>query len=272
MDILRKITQWVSNHRIVSIVIVAVLAISIALIKDLNDRTQGLLSPPLQKGNIVDAVYGIGTVTGRSVAEEHGQLIATIGDLYVKEGDSVHRGDRLARIDTLTYKSPFDGVVNYLPFKVGENIFVQLPALVVTDLSDRYIVVSIEQQGALRVRPGQKAKLSFDTIRSQNYDGVVKSVYSYNSNFLARIDITSLPPEILPDMTADIAIIIQEVKDALIMPVSAYENGFVWVKRGHMIPMKTAVTLGVIDGTMAEIKSGEVSPGDSLMIRTKVTP
>jgi hypothetical protein len=140
----------------------------------------------------------------------------------------------------------------------------------VTDLADRYLVVSLEQQGALRVRAGQKAKLSFDSLRDQSYEGAVQSVYSYNGNFLARIDVSALPSEVLPDMTADVAIVIREIPDALVVPVAAFEDGYLWVKHGRGLPAKRAVTLGVVDGTVAQVTSGAVVAGDRLLIRNKV--
>ena len=233
-------------------------------------RSAGALSSPLERGKIVDAVYGIGTVTAtRSFSIKPG-VVTTLRNLYVKEGDSVRKGQNLLDIDNVMYRAPFDGVINFLPFKIGENVFAQLPVLVLTDLKDRYCVVTMEQQGALRVRAGQKAKLSFDSMRNATYDGVVQSVYSYNSNFLARIDVSDLPMEILPDMTTDVAIIIREITDALLIPVAAFEDGFVWVKRGHALPSKVAVKLGVVDGMLAEVTSGDLQPGDRLMIRRKV--
>ncbi|MBC7386188.1 MAG: efflux RND transporter periplasmic adaptor subunit [Cryobacterium sp.] len=235
-------------------------------------RSRGSVSDPLKRGTVFDAIYGIGTVTAvRSYAIKPG-VIATIQNLYVREGDFVHKGKLLARIDGAIYRSPFDGVVNFLPFKAGENIFTQLPVLVLTDLANRYVVVTLEQQGALRVRPGQKAKISFDSMRSRSFDGAIESVYSYNNSFLARIDVANLPKEILPDMTADIAIVIREIKDALIIPVSALEADSVWVKRGHSVPTQVKIKLGVVDGTMAEVVSGDLNPGDRLMIRNRLAP
>ena len=235
-------------------------------------RSQGELSAPLEVGSIVDAIYGIGTVTAsRSYSIKSG-VIATIFALYVKEGDFVRKGGRLANIDAVVYRAPFDGVVTSLPFRAGENIFVQLPVVVFTDLANRYLVVSLEQQGALRVRSGQKAKLSFDSIRNQSFEGLVESVYSYNGNFLARINVDSLPPEILPDMTADVAILVREVKGALLIPTAALVGDVVWVKRPRRIPTPLHVQLGVVDGAMAEVLSSELKSGDRLLIRKKVGP
>lgn len=232
-------------------------------------HTDGKLSEPLGRGRIIDAIYGIGTVAAnRSFALKPG-VIGTLTDLYVKEGDVVKKGERLAQVDSTLYRAPFDGVVNYLPFKVGENVFQQIPILVVTDLTNRYMVVNLEQQGALRVRPGQKAKLSFDTLRQRNYDGVVQSVYSYATNFIARIDVSQLPPEILPDMTADVAIVIGERDNVLLAPIPALDGDSVWVKRGQELPRRVPVKTGIVDDRMAEIIEGDVNEGDQLLIRRK---
>ncbi|MGZ3807057.1 MAG: efflux RND transporter periplasmic adaptor subunit [Bacteriovorax sp.] len=252
--------------------ILLLVAITI-FVRTIAARTNGTLSGPLHLGTAIDAVYGIGTVTATRSYSIRPGIIANINTLYVKEGDFVHKGDKLANIDHVIYRAPFDGVVNFLPFKVRENIFVQIPVMVLTDLANRYLVVSLEQQGALRVRAGQKVKLSFDSIRSQSFDGVIGSVYSYNGNFLARIDVLSLPNEILPDMTADVAIIIRELKNVLLIPTSAVVNGTAWVKRNHhRIPSQVQVKLGVVDGAMAEVLSGDLKEGDQVLIRKKVGP
>jgi hypothetical protein len=156
-----------------------------------------------------------------------------------------------------------------LPFKVGENVFPQLPLLALVNLEDRYLVVSLEQQGALRVHRGQKVRMSFDTIREQNYDGVVEAVYSYNGNFLARVDVSALPIRILPDMTADVAIEVGKHDNVLLAPVAAFEQGSLWIKRGHGIPYRVEIKTGIVDKDMAEIVSGDLQPGDRVLIRKK---
>lgn len=270
MEILRMLTKWISRHRALSLITGLILFALIFATQIIVSRMQGVLSEPIRKGTIIDAVYGIGTVAAtRSYSIKPG-LVLNIDTLFVKEGDFVRKGDRLLQIDYTLYRAPFNGTVNFLPFKAGENVPSQLPALILTDLSDRYMVVTLEQQGALRVRAGQQAKISFDSMRTRSFDGVVESVYSYNGNFLARIDVSSLPKEVLPDMTADVAIVVRDVKDALLIPVAAYENGYVWAERGNTLPAKVEVKLGVVDGATAEVVSGDLNPGDRLMIHKRI--
>lgn len=235
-------------------------------------RSSGVLTEPLKKGDLVDAVYGIGTVMAAHSFSIKPGIVGSLSQVFVQEGDFVKKGARLVNVDHISYTAPFDGVVNFLPYKVGENIFAQVPALVLTNLLDRYMVVTLEQVGSLRVRPGQVAKLSFDSLRQQNFLGKVEAVYSYNSNFLARIAIANLPPEILPDMTADVGIIIADFKDTLMIPAAALEDGFVWVHGGRFFPKKVPVKIGIVDGMMAQLIEGDVHEGDRLLIHTKVKP
>ena len=273
METIRSIVKWIEQHRTLSIIGLFTLVSIISLLRVFYIQSDGTLSTPLKRGSITDAVYGIGTVTAdRSLTIKPG-IIASVNNIFAKEGGFLRKGEKIITIDQVVYRAPFDGVLNALPYKVGENIFPPpLPVAVFTDLRTRYVVVSMEQQGALRVRAQQKALLSFDTIREKNYEGIVESVYSYNSNFLARIDLSTLPPEVLPDMTADVAIIIREVSDALIIPVAALEGDAVWVKRKFGFPKKVPLKLGVVDGGWAEVASGDLNDGDQLIIHRKVGP
>jgi multidrug efflux pump subunit AcrA (membrane-fusion protein) len=271
MELLRSIVRLTSKHKFISFFVLAAVVGVFLSIRFVMVRSEGVTSDPIKKGMAVDAVYGIGTVmASHSFAGKPG-LVSHITNLYVKEGDKVHKGDKLVDIDQTVFYAPFNGVVNYLPFKIGENVFPQLPVVVVTDLSDRYMLVSLEQQAILRVQPGQKVKISFDTLRQVELEGVVQSTYSYNGNFIARVQTPNLPPEILPDMTADVAIIIREISDALLIPAAAYEDGFVWVRREHALPTKVPIKIGIVDQAKVQVISGDLKEGDQVMIRRKLT-
>jgi membrane fusion protein, macrolide-specific efflux system len=268
MDQLRAIIEWISNRRLLSSVIALVILGGAIAIQKINHSLAGQLSEPIKRGKIIDAVYGIGTVTANRRLSFNPLVGSSVMKTFVREGDRLKKGQPLVVTDDgNTHYAPFDGVVNYFPYRNGENAYMTNPMIVFTDLKDRYIVVSMEQQGALRVKEGQTARLSFDSIRQTTFDGRVNAVYSYASNFLARIDSVNLPDSVLPDMTCDVAIIISVHDNALIIPTAAFDNGRVWVKRGRSLPHPTPVTLGVIDGTMAEVIQGDLQAGDQVMIR-----
>jgi len=238
--------------------------------KSLNS---GILSEPVQRGMITESIYGIGTVTATRSFQLKSGVTSTIRRLFVKEGDTVKRGQPLVDIEgTSLFTAPFDGTVTTLPFKVGESVFSQSIVLNLVDLTDRYVVVSLEQQGMIRVHHGQHAQLSFEGMREQSFTGKIESVYSSDTHFLVRIDTPTLPSQILPGMTADVAIAVSEHPNALSVPIAAVLNGRAYVSRAGAKPIPVEVKTGIHDGAMTELLSGDVQPGDRLLIQTKISP
>lgn len=265
-----KVFLWARNHKkTVSLILILIVITSIFVGRRLNKSSDELLTAPIQRGKIIEGVYGIGTVmTNRSFDLKTG-VNSTISEIKVKAGDEVKKSQKLINLDGMIFGSPFDGVVTFCPFKVGENVLAGTTLISVMDFSDRYLVVSLEQEGALRVKKGQKAKLNFDSIRHLTFEGIVESVYSQGSNFLARIGISGLPRQILPGMTADVAIAISEHQNVLLVPIAALESGSVYVKKAFNRSEKIPVKTGITDGTMAEILSGDIKEGDRFQIRVK---
>ncbi|OFZ31356.1 MAG: hypothetical protein A2622_01855 [Bdellovibrionales bacterium RIFCSPHIGHO2_01_FULL_40_29] len=228
------------------------------------------LTAPLKRSSILESVYGIGTVTARRSYQIKSGVTNSIQKLYVREGDFVHRNEKLLELDSTIFRAQFDGTVTWIPAKEGELAFAQSVILTLVDLTDRYVIVSLDQRGALRVKKGQTAKINFDSIRDESYSGTVESVYSNNTDFLVRIDITGLPSQILPAMTGDVAIGISEHKNAWVVPISTIRDGKVLVKQQTGKPKDLAVKIGIVDGTNAEIISEGLNEGDQLVIQSTV--
>jgi macrolide-specific efflux system membrane fusion protein len=222
----------------------------------------------VQRGNLIESVYGIGTVVSNKTFQFKVGVPTTIRSVFVKEGDYVKTRQKIVELEGVYSSAPFAGVVTFLPVKVGETIFAQSIVYVLSDLNDRYITVSLEQRGALKVRQGQKAKISFESLREKTFQGIVESVYSFENNFLVRIGVTELPTQILPGMTADVAIGIKEHKDKLVVPVAALTEGSLSLKRGGR-KMTVDVKTGIVEGAFAEISSGDVKEGDELILPSK---
>lgn len=268
MDILRAIVEWISRRKLLSAFLIAVSVAATIGGRTFIRLNSGLVSDPLKRGKIIDAVYGIGTVAANRRHSFNPLVGNTIDRTFVKEGDFVKKGEPMVRTsDGTIVRASFDGVVNFFPYRNGENTYAATPMIVLTDMSDRYIVVTMEQQGALRVKAGQTAKISFDSLRHATFEGKVSAVYAYQSNFLARIDAVDLPKSILPEMTCDVAIVIDEKSGALLIPVAAFDDGKIWLKREGTLPRAVPVKLGVNDGTWAEVVESELREGDRLLLR-----
>ncbi len=238
-----------------------------------RSRAQSFDSPltdPIHKSSFVESVYGIGIVAANRTFAFKAGVTSTIESLFVKEGEAVKKGDKLVMLENdLIITAPFDGTVTALPFKSEENVFPQAVVVEVVDLLDRYLIVSLEQRAALRVRKGQTARLSFDGLREETFEGSVDSIYSSADDFLVRVDIAKLPAQILPGMTADTAIGINERHNVLLIPLTAVVDNRVDVQRNGR-KIRVEVKTGLRDTVMAEVIAGDIQEGDRLFIRKKV--
>lgn len=218
-------------------------------------------------GPIIESVYGLGTVKSDRTFNFKTGTTTGIRKIFVREGDRVNAGDALLSLDDGgTQRAPFTGTVTSINFKESETVFPQLTIFSLMDLSLRYIEVSLEQQGALRVRKDQPASLSFESLRGIRINGVVSSIFPKEGQFLIHIRVENLPPEILPGMTADVAVQVGQRENSMLVPLAAISGGKVVLLRdGHKI--KTDVKVGIIDGEWAEIIEGDVKSSDEIYLR-----
>lgn len=233
-----------------------------------RNRAANLALLEVRQGPIVEAVYGIGTVTARQIYNLKLAVNSTVRGLFVKEGDFVKAGAPLIYLEgAVTFKAPFAGTVTYLPYNLGETVFPQTPLLTLMDLKDRYLVVSLDQLAAFRVRRGLAARISFESIRGKAFAGQIRSIYSSNDKqFLVNIDAGQLPDEALPGMTGDVAIELSRKENAVLLPIAGLRDGSVTrVRDGARADV--SVKLGIVDGEIGELLEGDVRPGDRVVVK-----
>ncbi|MCG6976727.1 MAG: efflux RND transporter periplasmic adaptor subunit [Acidiferrobacterales bacterium] len=216
-------------------------------------------------GPIVEAIYGLGKVKTDNVFEVKLGVIKTLQKLYVREGQVVKKGDPLVRFESdLLFRAPFSGTITNVAFHEDQYVFPQQTVVRLEDLSTKYIEVSLEQQGALRVKPGLPVRVVFESIRGEVLKGKVSAVFSRNDEFLAHIDVP-LADNILPGMTADVAIEVDRKDKVLLVPLSAISDGRIKLKRDGK--RKTVqLKIGSVDGNWAEVVEGDVSLEDQIIV------
>lgn len=249
---------------IVAVVLVVAGAVGFKLRSSQRD-----LQLKVKKGTIIDAVYGIGTVNAKNTYALKLGVTSRISALYVQEGDEVKAGQPLVALEGLTqFRAPFAGTVTSIPFKVGESVFPQTTIISVTNLKELYIVVSLEQLGALRVKKGQNVRINFESIRDQTMDGTVRTIFSNDTQFIVHIDVKKLPDQILPGMTTDVAIEIQRFNDSILVPATAVNGSAVMRIRGGSRE-KIDIKVGAIDGEWAQVIDGDIKESDLVAVGRK---
>lgn len=221
----------------------------------------------VRRGPVKEAIYGLGTVVSEKKFSFKVGVTKTLESVYVSEGDEVQKGAMLLKFtDGLIVKSPLAGTVLDLPFNPGENVFADKPSIVIENLHSLYVEARIDQQGAIRVKAGLPVSLSFENLRSKSFRGKVHSIFPSQGEFVARIHSEALPPEILPGMTADVAIEVAHKDDVLLVPVRAISSGHVLVKR-QSGREKVKVEIGISDDEWAEVLGSNLQKDEDVLIK-----
>lgn len=243
---------------VLAICVVAAAAIAALLYSKRSTPSTALV----KRGEIVEAVYGLGTVKTSKQYEVRLAIPSTTAQIFVKEGDEVKVGSPLIRFEqSLLFRTPIVGTVTLVDAHESELVVPQKTVLRVENLENRYIEVAMEQEGALRVQEGLKATVLFESLRSEKFEGKVSAIFSRNQEFLVHIQIDGLRKNILPGMTADVAIEVSRNPDALLVPLSALQAGKVITVSGRQ-KRKIPVKIGAVDSSWAEVLEGTLKAGD----------
>ncbi|KPK10340.1 MAG: hypothetical protein AMJ68_09565 [Acidithiobacillales bacterium SG8_45] len=242
---------------------VVAVGIVVAGIYAFTSRQAEYVSP--RYGPIVEAIYGLGKVKTDKVFEVKLGVIKTLQKLYVREGQIVKKNDPLVRFESdLLFRAPFAGTITNTAFHENQYVFPQQAVIRLEDLNTKYIEVSLEQQAALRVKPGLPVRVVFESIRGEVLKGKVSAVFARNEEFLAHIDVP-LAENVLPGMTADVAIEVDHKDKVLLVPLSAISDGRIKVRRDGK--RKTVqLKIGSVDGNWAEVIEGDITVSDEIVI------
>ncbi len=219
-----------------------------------------------ERGDVVEAVYGLGTVESEETFHARAAIVSSVQEFYVSEGQDVKKSDLLFKTDQgSTTRAPFSGRVTEIPVTTGENLFPQTMILTLVNLERLFLSVSLEQQGTMRIRPKLKAEISFEFFRNKKLEGLISTIYPRKEQFIAKVQMSDWPAGVLPGMTADVAFEIARKSNALLVPSKALANGYITIKRDGK-KQKLPVEIGLVDLEKAEILKPELLPTDEIIL------
>jgi HlyD family secretion protein len=171
--------------------------------------------------------------------------------------------------------APFAGQITDLPVKPGDNVAPGSLALRLDDTSHLLVDVLVSEVDVNRIQEGQAAELILDGIPGRTYHGVVADVPAVGEDvqgvvsFPVQVEISDADGAIRPGMTAAVTLVVNEVKDALLVPNQAlrFENGerVVYVLRdGQYTPVQ--VRLGATTKDLSQVLEGDLQAGDQVLL------
>jgi HlyD family secretion protein len=182
------------------------------------------------------------------------------------------------KLDDLTLRAPFEGVVARIDIAVGEEIGQGAP-LTLIDISRMQVRVTVDEVDVARVQPGQPVDVLIDAIGAPTLAGSVVRVApiaqigSEVTAYEVLVEVTPGERPVRPGMTASAMIITDRRESALSVPAGAVrsENGssvvtvLVTGADGKQQPATRAVQIGGTYGEQIEIVSG-LSEGEQVQI------
>lgn len=218
------------------------------------------------QGEIVEAVYGLGTVESEEIYLARFGLPASVKEFYVTEGQDVKKGDKIFQIDDgSTFRSPINGRVTEIPFHIKENVPPQASVMTITNLDKLYLSVALEQHAAMTIKRGLKAEISFEFFRNRKTEGWIESFYPQKNEFVAKVKFKNIPEGILPGMTADVAIEVNRKSDALTIPAKAVSNGHITLLKDGK-KSRVEVEIGLADLEKVEIINPQLTAQDEILM------
>jgi HlyD family secretion protein len=175
--------------------------------------------------------------------------------------------------------SNLNGTVLELTAQEGNMASVQLPLLVIADLSSLRLEAQLNEVDAGKVQLGQKVKITSRVLGEETIMGTVTEIApqaasklsvqgSTSPSVMVGITFDSVPKVLKPGFTANLRILTASKERTLAIPQEAYfqENGRNYVfKVVNQRLEKTEVGLGIVDEALQEIISG-LQAGDEVVL------
>ncbi len=187
------------------------------------------------------------------------------------------------RLDDTMVSAPMDGIVTERFVQTGQIISSGIsntgggtPVMILSDLSRLFIEARVDESDIGSVRAGQRVKISVDAFPDERFMGEVVRIAPVGVNvqsvvtFEVRIEVMSQNKGLLmPEMTADVEIVVAESIDVLTLPSRAIRTmegrRIVTVAGGGDHPVEREVTTGLDNGQLIEIIDG-LTEGDVVLV------
>lgn len=175
-------------------------------------------------------------------------------------------------------EAPIDGVVVARNVDVGQTVAASLQApvlfLIANDLTRMQVLANIDEADVGQLAPGSEALFTVDAYPADEFTGKVSQVRLAPTTvqnvvtYTAVIDVANEELKLKPGMTANVTVVTDRRENVVAVPNAALRfrpaaggAKTLWKVEGEeLVPAR--VQLGMTDGVMTEVVSGEVRDGD----------
>jgi HlyD family secretion protein len=171
--------------------------------------------------------------------------------------------------------APFSGTITQAQPTSGDQIALGAQAFRLDDLSSLLVDVQVSEVDINSVSVGQPVTITLDAVSGKTYNGTVTEVSQAGNttsgevDFTVTVKLTDADSQVKPGMTAAVNIVVNQVKNQLLVPNQAVRlvNGqkVVYVLTNNQ-PKQVAVTLGASSDTMSVVIGSNLNVGDLIIL------
>ena len=171
--------------------------------------------------------------------------------------------------------APFDGTITQANPASGDQVSTGTVGYRIDDLSHLLVDVQVSEVDINSVTVGQASTLTFDAILGREYHGEVVQVGQAGDtvqgvvSFTVTIELTDTDELVKPGMTAAVNIVVEEVKDVVLIPnraVRLVDGNRVVYKLVDGQPVQVKVRLGSSSDISSVIIDGDIKEGDLIIL------
>jgi multidrug efflux pump subunit AcrA (membrane-fusion protein) len=160
-----------------------------------------------------------------------------------------------------TSRAPIDGVVLDRPLSIGTRVAINDRLMTVADVRPEKLVMraAVDEEDVTAVHVGQTVRMTLYSYAARGFEGKVWRIYPQAdaARRTFEVDVQLLAPDqrLAPGMTGELAFIMDQKEQAVVIPSQAVQKGEVYtVRDGHL--KKLDVTLGLRGIERTEVLSG----------------
>ena len=226
----------------------------------------------------------------KALIDQNAVAAQTYDDAVTAYEQAQSNYDRVsADLSDATITAPMSGTVVGTPLKAGQTISTgistQMIIATIADLSDLEIYLTVDETDIGSIKQGAKVEFTVDSKPGETFTGYVSEIakgtkgnMGATSNSVVYYTVKVQIPEnisnnFLPSMTARATIFGEDIKNTLVVPLTAVrtdkQGEYVYVMKDGQ-PVRTAVSTGVTGDTNVQILKG-LSEGDEIIVSGDVT-
>lgn len=195
-----------------------------------------------------------------------------------------HRAARIA-VEHTVIRAPFDGVVLGKYANVGDVVSPLNPSpdakgavVSMADMATLEVEADVAESNLSQVHLGQPCEIQLDALPEARFRGrvqrIVPTVDRAKATVLVKVGFVDRDPRVLPEMSARVAFLSQEVPEAERAARTAVNPAALATRDGRRVAfviregkaVQTPVQTGARLGDLVEVTSG-LKPGDSVVLR-----